>query len=126
MAESITVSRTLAYAVAIIGSVSTLALGAGVSALWNQGQAIARMEAREEGRTQQMSSLEDAIKVAGSNRYTASDAASDRLAFFKALQSIQETLSLQIDSLRRESHEHERTISDLRVQLAQLEPKGHQ
>lgn len=124
MAESITVNRTLAWAVGIIGSIATLSGAAAANALVNQGQAIARMEAKEESRSKQIESLEKSIEAANANRYTASDAASDRLAFFKAIQSNQDAMVLQLDSLRRESHDHERTIADLRVAMAIMEPRG--
>ena len=110
--EPITVNRALIWTVGILAFVASSAAVAGVTALWTQGQAITRMESNYSALTKQIDSLSSQVTVGTSNRYTASDAATDRAA-----------VAHQMDTLTQINASQDTIISDLRVKVATLEAK---
>lgn len=152
MAEAITVNRAFAIAMGVIGTLGAAAIFAGVQAVLSTREAIVEVKttivtqekARDAERLAQekqrdaeratekdqreamgrrMDDMARSIDALGSNRYTASDAASDRVAFFKALDTAYTTTANRIDALQRAKDEQGVVIADLRVQIARMESK---
>lgn len=112
--EPITISRAFAWIVGGISSVAIIVGGAATTALWNQAQAITRMETRDVARSEQLTQLTQSIHELSTNHYSSTDASTDRASIFQVVNTLTKGMNDQVN-----------TISDLRVKVATLEARGH-
>lgn len=119
--EALQINKVFGWAVAIISFVFSTASVALVATLWSQGQSLTRIDANQQAMSKQIEALTAAVAVGTQNRYTSTDAATDRASIYQTFNTTREAWSLSFKGLIEANSKLAADVADLRVKVAQLE-----